>query len=112
MLPAKRLRVSSVTGFVAGQDRPDRVKLAVLAEEVRAAEPVGREIPDSHVASVLATPSSSATLASPSRLGQLEDPLRVAVADQLAVAIADRRGVEDFGVRAGVQVGQRLVYER
>src|SRR5689334_19577064 len=49
----------AVAAPAAGQDGPHRVQLAVLAEQVPAAEPRGVDVPDPHVRSVRAAVSGT-----------------------------------------------------
>ena len=50
--PAHRLRVIAIAPLARGQDRPDGMELAVLAEQVPVAQRSGVEIPDAHGAMV------------------------------------------------------------
>ena len=47
--PPQDLGVPGVAGPALGEDRPDRVQLAVLSQQVGAAQPSGLDVPDPHV---------------------------------------------------------------
>jgi hypothetical protein len=56
--PAQRFRVVGIAGLALGEDGPDRVELAVLPEQVVAAQHVRRQIPDPHSSMIQGEPVS------------------------------------------------------
>jgi hypothetical protein len=46
--PAQRLGMAGVASLACGQDRPDRMKLPVLTQQVLVAKVSGVDIPDAH----------------------------------------------------------------